>query len=344
MKQTKRIWEIIVGVFVVMGILVSIFTAAWMIRDGLTKTYPITIHVNEVGGLEKGAPVEMGGLKIGEVSDRPRFKNDYTALLVPLEIESGVQIPEGVMVLIDRREHDGSSFVRMTLPKEAPARFVQADDYLNGFRLDREELKQKGLNDSLEKFQNSMESLNSTSTTLERLITLLENKGEAGVPAPRSLSSINRSMESFEQTNLKMSHTIDRLDALLLTTGEGMKRVDSSITKFDRTMAEFDTMAKTGDRSFQKIYDLADRNTETSEDFHLAVNEFRSFLYDLDPIVSSIRDGNGLLKTLAEDECLDHDIKSFANKLEKHGVLFYPREKKRSSEPRPGNHRLLGRR
>lgn len=328
MKRSGQFWNVIVTVFVLIGFIATIVTAVWMVRDQLNDTYPILVRVNDAGGLQKGAPVEFGGLEVGRVAEMPYFVSDYTALLVPLEIHGDITLPEGAIVLVDSSERHDGTILKITMPEQKPERFVQKNDIMNGFRVDRDQLKQKNMGDSLDQFQKSMESLATTSATLDRLISLLEKTGGGASSGVGSLSSIDSSMKAFEKTNVKMSDTIDRLDALLLTTGEGMKKIDSSIANFDRSMLEIQTMADTGGQSFQKIYDLADQNTETTKDFHLAVNEFRGLIDEVNPLLASVRNGEGLLKTLIEDEELSSDVRSFADKLEKRGVLFYPKEKK----------------
>lgn len=349
MNGSKSISAILVGVFVGIGLLLTIATAIWLGLDRLDNTYPVQIHVNDAGGVKKGAPVEFGGIRVGRVAKKPYFKNDYTALLIPLAIDKEFKIPQTSVALIDRSDDYDGSYVKITMPEVKPEKFIAANDILNGMRIDRDEIRQKGLEDTIAKFQKSMESLDTTSTTLEKLITMLGDKsipgGITGVgpPGGGSLNSVNRTMESLEETNQKMSKSIDRFDSLLINTGGSLEKMEQSMARFDHSMAEITEMANNGDRTFQKFYELADQNTGTTRDLQLAIKDFRCFMSEVNPLLAMVKESDGLLKSLVVDEELDADVRNFVDKAERHGMVFYPRERKMSTMKLRNGHSVTGR-
>ena len=96
MQQTRKI-ELLVGSFILAGIcaiLVMIFQVADVTGLGSSDTYRLTAKFDNIGTLKEKAPVKVGGVVVGRVTD---IKLDEASLqpVVTLDIESRYdQFPE----------------------------------------------------------------------------------------------------------------------------------------------------------------------------------------------------------------------------------------------------------
>ncbi len=75
--------EFIVGLFVLLGIaaLIALATKVGTARLGTPDTYILTAKFENIGGLNVKAPVAIGGVRIGRVTDIDLDTNDYSAVV-----------------------------------------------------------------------------------------------------------------------------------------------------------------------------------------------------------------------------------------------------------------------
>src|SRR3989338_7990190 len=96
MKKTQN--EVTVGAFVIIGfvllaLIVFFVSGVYLFRQG----YYLTVAYNYVDILDKGAPVRMAGVRVGEVNKVSLLfdeKEKRTKVMVKLFIEKGVEIKE----------------------------------------------------------------------------------------------------------------------------------------------------------------------------------------------------------------------------------------------------------
>lgn len=92
----SRAVELLVGFFVCLGI-AAIFILTMRVSNlGSTSDvqgYTVTAAFNDVGGLKVGAPVDMGGVRIGRVSSIQLNQTTYEAV-ASLHIDKQYKIPK----------------------------------------------------------------------------------------------------------------------------------------------------------------------------------------------------------------------------------------------------------
>lgn len=112
LPKKKFTTEFVVGLFVLVGILcfayLSINLAGMRMfkRDG----YTVTAKFDNISGLMIGAPVEIAGVKVGEVS---KIALDKTSALVTLEINRGVQIRDDDIASIRTKGIIGEKYIKV---------------------------------------------------------------------------------------------------------------------------------------------------------------------------------------------------------------------------------------
>ena len=92
----KKSTEIMVGVFVLLGIVGLVFLALKAANLGSfsgADTYPLSAKFDNIGGLKVRAPVRSAGVTIGRVTAITLDKKSYQGV-VSLEVDRNVQFPK----------------------------------------------------------------------------------------------------------------------------------------------------------------------------------------------------------------------------------------------------------
>jgi len=93
--MSKKQIEILVGLFVLLGILAIVLLAlkaANLASFSFNATYPLLARFDNVGGLKVSAPVKSAGVKVGRIASIT-FDNKSYQGLVTMEIERQYQFP-----------------------------------------------------------------------------------------------------------------------------------------------------------------------------------------------------------------------------------------------------------
>ena len=107
--------EIAVGIFLVIGFL----SFAWVaIRLGDVSifgrdTYTLRAHFGSVGALKAGAPVQVAGVPVGEVT-AIRLDPEYYEAVVEMAIEEGIQLQEDSIASIRTTGIIGEQYISIS--------------------------------------------------------------------------------------------------------------------------------------------------------------------------------------------------------------------------------------
>lgn len=105
--------ELSVGVFVILGLLAMAYIS---IRLGQLpwaggSSYNVTATFSTTGGLQRGADVDIAGVKVGRVEKITL--EDYEAV-VTLSIDSSIELQEDAIASIKTRGLIGEKYIRIT--------------------------------------------------------------------------------------------------------------------------------------------------------------------------------------------------------------------------------------
>lgn len=136
MKKIDK--EFLVGLFVTVGFILATFIFFFVSGISFFKSgYTISVDYPYVSILERGAPVRMGGVKVGEVSNLHLIQDAETGRVlvrVELFIEKGVKIRENYLFTIRGTHILSEPHIEITpLPSEAP--FLEEGDRVRGVSL-----------------------------------------------------------------------------------------------------------------------------------------------------------------------------------------------------------------
>ncbi len=105
--------QIIVGLFVIVGLLALAYLSVHLgeLSWGQGNSYPVTAVFPTVTGLQRGAAIEIAGVRVGRVEQI--VLEDYEAV-VTLRLQGEVQLQEDVIASIRTRGLIGEKYIRIT--------------------------------------------------------------------------------------------------------------------------------------------------------------------------------------------------------------------------------------
>jgi len=111
----KQHTEILVGIFLLIGIIVITFLALRMgdFRLLNTQQYTIKAEFTSASGLKKGAHVEMAGVSVGRVTNITFNPETYLAE-VYVALENNIQIPDDSIASIRTSGIIGDKFLKIS--------------------------------------------------------------------------------------------------------------------------------------------------------------------------------------------------------------------------------------
>ncbi len=111
----KQHTEILVGIFLLIGIIAITFLALRMGDFGLlnSQQYKIKAEFTSASGLKKGAHVEIAGVPVGKVTDIMFNPETYLAE-VYIALENNIQIPDDSIASIRTAGIIGDKFLKIS--------------------------------------------------------------------------------------------------------------------------------------------------------------------------------------------------------------------------------------
>lgn len=323
MAVTKQRTELLVGVFLFFGLLllaVLIFQfGRFSGRSG--ENYPLHLVVRDASGLKVGAPVRLGGVEIGEVGAEPILSDDFSRLSIELRIKSGRRVPRGSKVTLGTSGLLGDSFVRIEPPAERATEFyAEGQEILAGA---------------------GAQSLDDIATgaveTLEEAARVLGEVGE-------SVQAINQIFERFDRELLDPEN-LENARSILSDLQKSSERIELASRRIDPLLAGVESAtadtrgaAKSATDAFAFLQSEVGGITESLgsagpviEELDGSLDDLRETLQSLNSLLNQVENGGGLASALLQDGELRRDMQSFLDKLERNGILRYPKEREGSS-------------
>ncbi len=91
--MSRSVIETVLGGFVLIGALIFLIFSYTKGDAGTVSGYKISANFSKIGGLKSGDPVQISGVKVGQISDVGLNPQTYLAK-VTMEIDPNVQIPD----------------------------------------------------------------------------------------------------------------------------------------------------------------------------------------------------------------------------------------------------------
>ncbi len=326
MAIRKQYTEVFVGLFLffglaVMGILVLQFGR---IQDKLTDHYTLKLDLPDASGIRKGVPVRLGGTDIGSVATTPVLKSDFSGLRLELKIFAERKVPRGSQFAVGTSGLMGDTFIRINLPEKHDGEYYKPGELITG-------RTGSDLND----IQNNAESLlkevsksiGEVRKTVEKLDTLFQ-RVETGVLDDENLSNIKLILTELRESSININQATQKLDPIVSNTDKIIREAQGATGKVNGVLTSTEDAMKEVIVTMQSI-----QTTITATDPVLV--ELREVLQQANRTINKIENGDGLAAVLVNDSELRRDVESLIDKLDRNGVLFYPREKQNKATKPP---------
>lgn len=317
MRPSKHLSEVYVGAFVAAGMALL----AWMVfefgnfRQSSRGTYRIDLEVKDATGIRAGVPVRLGGLGIGRVASDPEFDEGFTSLTIELEIFEEQKIPSGSTFKIGTSGLMGDNFIRVIPPEKPTANFLTRGQRIiasPGGSLD--ELTGDAT-DALEGVASAAAEVRTAADRLEALFTLLDER----VITEENVSNVTVMFAELRASSEQIHAASKKLNPLLDEAGKTLNEVKGAASGAKEALSGID-------EGMEDFSDTLAKIDPVVSEFDHALDELRATLDSANRLINTIENGGGLASALIKDPDLKEDLESLLDKLERNGILFYPKE------------------
>jgi phospholipid/cholesterol/gamma-HCH transport system substrate-binding protein len=285
----KRRNEVLVGLFLTIGIAVLLVGTIWLARGQLASGYKLYASFPWGAGLKQGQPVLLAGVTVGFV-DQVELKREGT-ILVTMRIRKGFQVPEGTSAAVEPNGLFGDMLVALRPSRFTKASIAPGDTVPLG-------RPQPTMTDIMAK----ADSVASSTVELVRhlQVEMVEQGGLADLR--RAIASTNKLVETLGRIAAEQSMNANATFAAVQRTVKAVdsSRVDSTVQHLERTSENVEAL---------------------SADLRVTANRLNAVLAKLDST-------NGTAGRLLNDTLMYHDVRALVAHLDSLTVDFkaHPRK------------------
>ncbi|MDF1825863.1 MAG: MlaD family protein [Verrucomicrobiales bacterium] len=319
MASGKQRTELYVGLFVLLGLLLLGGFAFQFGRFGSTggETYPLTVKVRDASGVRVGSPVRIGGLDIGSIISEPSLDEDFKIVSIEVEILEDMKIPRGSMVNIGTSGLMGDRYIRISPPESVNAGFYEPGEEVAASSSATIDDVATGAVETLGQAERTLEQIGQSVRQLNDIF----RRFDEGVMDEANVTNLRLTMANLRSATEKIDAASGRIDPLLKETGEAISAVKVTAEEAQVAVAEVGSGVVNFSETLRKTDPVLLK-------FDATLGELRDTLDSINGLMKDVEGGDGLAGALMTDEALRDDLTEFIDKLERNGILFYPRERR----------------
>lgn len=317
MKNGKQHPGLLAGIFVLLGLgLVSWLTIQFAGSRGAGGDgYPVFVEIDDASGVRTGVPVRIGGVEIGHVASDPDLTDSFARLLLELRIDPGRKIPANSQVRVATSGLMGDSFVRIIPPSQPSREFVEEGSTIVAKSAESISDLTGNAGEALEEAREAIKEIRGLVSQLDGFFTRIED----GVLTDENLENVKVTLSELRESSEQINRASGNIEPLFESVESALENIDGAAGQAKET---FDLANKT-------LVNL--RNTVKTVDpvateLDSTLDDLRATLNTADRLIHEIETGDGLANALVHNSKLREDLESFVEKLDRNGVLFYPRE------------------
>lgn len=319
--------ETLVGLFVLVGLLTlgGLILQFGQFSDQFKGEYKLYVEFKDASGLIEGSEVRMGGARVGKVVTNPKLTDDLT-VMVELSIDDRIKINKGSNFLIQSVTLLGDKMVVIVPPEIKSEDYYADGDFIMGggaggldaLQSDAESVARdarglmKDARTSLLKVDAALDDIRAVAGRLSETL----EKVNSDILDEQNMNNLRGTMANLEQTSAKFKNASEQLDPL-------MKDMRGAITSVKNA-------ADSADKTFLSANEQIEKLEPALKEVPVAVNNLSdaakkagNLMDKASSAVGKIGEGDGLLSTIATDEEVGTDAKSFIKNLKRYGILGY---------------------
>jgi phospholipid/cholesterol/gamma-HCH transport system substrate-binding protein len=295
----KPNFEIRVGLFTVIALIILSWGWAWLKNFSWHTPQTFTVKFHDVAGLNKNAPVNVNGVRVGTV-EKIELKGKgqvYCGLKISSE---DTVIPQGSAVTIQTQGLVGAKYLEITLPEVKPNEPgpppIDSSEVIIGQEPVRTELYINKIVTNISNFTDSIAS----SGALSGVTTAAENSGQA--------------VETIRDAARKFSRSMDKLSDATTT-------IRDSAEKFGKGSGSADVFFNQGTQTLKKVSGLTDDLHVTSRKVNKVLenpnftSDFKDTAKLAKETAEKVQNAIHELNTTLTDQSVRTDLIGMLNKL-----------------------------
>ncbi len=327
MAPSPRRAEISVGLFLLIGLAMAGGLLLRFSQPNRTPHggYPIVVEVKDATGIRVGVPVRLGGVDIGSVSGEPQWNDSFTLLSIPLEIRPEIRIPEGSTVKVGSSGLLGDSYVRILPPDQPTGEFIP-----EGYRIAAQ--VSGNLSDLASEAGEAFDDLADASVEIRaaaRQVERLAARVEQKLLNDENLDHVTHLLADLRASASNMKTLSSEALPLLQESRGAIERVGAAAEAAQTSFAGID-------QGVGELSEVLGTVPPVVKEFDETLDDLRSTLAATLSLLDKLENGDGLASAMLKDSKLKGDLESFLNKLNRQGILFYPRESGSDKPVLPG--------
>ena len=292
--------DVLVGAVVTLGLIVAIVGTIWLKggwgRDGQT----VSAMSTGVGQLMEGAPVKFRGVNVGRV-EAFRVTDDGQAVLLDMQIQNDLQIPENAGVLIAPESMFGDWQAEIVDRNDFP-RYAFLDAVGSGV------LPGAALPD-MSRLTAAADEIAENITTISERVQIAFTE-ETAMSLRQAIANIERVSQGLSDV---IDHQAERFDLLAEGVGESASELGAaarsartSFERIDRVLAaaQIDSMVMDARSSAQSLRSATGEMSGALVELRAAARSADSTFAKLDRIAGMAERGEGSLGRLLGDSAL----------------------------------------
>lgn len=324
MTDSPRKTEAMVGLFIFIGlaILGVLIVQFGRFGDRFIGKYPLTVIFDDAAGLIRGSEVRMGGAEIGKVAAHPALNEDVK-VEVQVDIDERIRIPEGSSFQISSASILGDKLIVITPPSEPSGNYIEADAVIEG-----------GGPSGLDALQTNAEAV---SRDARKLL----------VDAAETMKQIDGAIGDIRTATGELTTTLRKVNEGILTD-DNLASIESTLTNLEKASAGLEPTLADARQAIETVEGAANEAKQTFAEATARIEDLEPALKEIPQAVASlsraadqaaetldrVEQGQGLLGTLAYDEEVSDDAKTFIRNLKQQGILRYRDTETPEEDPR----------
>lgn len=357
MDERRQSLEALVGVLLILGLCaIGFLFVKFGKLGGNQEHYSLMVEMSDATGIREEVPVRLGGVLIGQVAGPPQLKADYSALVVPLEIYQQIRIPGNSLVTVGSAGLMGDNYVKFTLPANPSREFIAPGTTLRAGSAVGLKALQSDAEGVMNNVNVTVSDLNRAISSLERVFTKVEkmldtndsgnlqdaiadlsemakNVKAASQRLDPLLGTADQAIKDFGETAATIKQTSDKLDPLVVSADETISEIKAAASDAREAIGTAGETFETGSEAMKDIASAVNKAEPTLEEIAAVLGSFRKTLEQIEQFAEATENSNGLIKALWDDPEFKKDFIDLVDKLENHGIIFYPKEKKQERSP-----------
>ncbi len=255
------------------------------------------IKYNRVNGLMVSNPVTIKGLKVGKVSDIGFSSTKDPYIIVKIDIDNKLFIPENTIAVIENKDIMGSKKISLRLGDSD--RYLQKNDTLNskielGFR----DVINQQLTPVKAKAESMMQKFDSIFTAFNQI---LSQKNQDGIS--NSLSSIEEIFSNIKQTTVGLNHIVNKEQQKLSSILSNVDEITTNLT------------AQQG-KINQSINNMSKVSEELSQmNLQQTLSNLNQTLESVNTLIQKASQGDGSASLFINDDSLYRNLEKASQKM-----------------------------